>query len=283
MISPLQQVLVHLDFTPASNQRLKLAREVAHQNGAALSVLYATTPMLLALPVSPEGAAGMIEGLQQVDEDRRRQARTAFEEAMRGPGAAASWAETSDTEPIWAFARQALFADLLVLGQHKPDGESAGAVPADFAETVIVGSGRPGLIVPYIGSPAAVGDTVVIAWKPSRESARAVSAAIPLLRRASRVHVLTWQHGDEQEEEAMSGPGLNLDNYLRLHGVTATFHREGAEPQMLGELLLSRLADLEADLLVMGCYGHNRAREWVLGGVTRTVLRGMTVPVLMAH
>jgi nucleotide-binding universal stress UspA family protein len=65
--------------------------------------------------------------------------------------------------------------------------------------------------------------------------------------------------------------------------VDAVWHRHGAEPQALGELLLSRVCDLEADLLVMGCYGHSRAREWVLGGTSRTVLRSMTVPVLMAH
>ena len=76
---------------------------------------------------------------------------------------------------------------------------------------------------------------------------------------------------------------LNLDGYLRLHGVAAQWHHRGEEPAELGELLLSQAFDLGADLLVMGCYGHGRAREWMLGGVSRTVLRSMTLPVLMAH
>jgi nucleotide-binding universal stress UspA family protein len=100
-----------------------------------------------------------------------------------------------------------------------------------------------------------------------------------MLQRARRVHVLSWSGA----EEAVSGQRLDLDGYLKLHGVAATWHREAGEPELLGELLLSRAFDLEADLLVMGCYGHSRAREWVLGGTSRTVLQSMTLPVLMAH
>ncbi len=131
----------------------------------------------------------------------------------------------------------------------------------------------------YAGLPPQVGQTVVIAWKATREAARAVTAAVPLLQRAQRVHIVKWDDG----QEAIEGARLDLAGYLKLRGVEATWHREGPEPDALGEHLLSRAFDLEADLLVMGCYGHNRAREWVLGGTSRTVLESMTLPVLMAH
>lgn len=85
------------------------------------------------------------------------------------------------------------------------------------------------------------------------------------------------------EEPAIGGERLDLRGYLKLHGVEATWHREGEEPEELGQLLLSRTFDLEADLLVMGCYGHSRVREWLLGGTSRVVLQSMTLPVLMAH
>jgi len=99
------------------------------------------------------------------------------------------------------------------------------------------------------------------------------------MQRARKVHILAWG----QEEGGVTG-GLDLDGYLKLRGIEPTWHREAAaEPGFLGELLLSRAFDLEADLLVMGCYGHSRAREWVLGGTSRTILRSMTLPVLMAH
>jgi nucleotide-binding universal stress UspA family protein len=107
-----------------------------------------------------------------------------------------------------------------------------------------------------------------------------VTAALPFLQRAKHVHVLAW--GDAGDP-AVGGHRLDLDGYLQLRGVTPTWHRGGKEPEALGELLLSRVFDLGADLLVMGCYGHGRAREWALGGVSRTLLRSMTLPLLLAH
>ena len=119
-----------------------------------------------------------------------------------------------------------------------------------------------------------------MAWKNTREAAHAVSAALPFLCRSERVHVVAWRDVDEEGE---TNAPLDIEQYLRSHGVTATMHRHQDRPVEVGDALLSMVADVGADLLVMGCYGHSRAREWVLGGVTRTVLGAMTVPVLMAH
>jgi len=191
----------------------------------------------------------------------------------------ATWGEVTDDPVMAAFAQQSLFADLLVLGQHDPAHDATHDVPADFAQTILAASGKPGLIVPYTGDFRPLGGTVVIAWKDTREAARAVAAAIPLLQRAQRVHVLAWG----SQESTVGGVKLDLDTYLQRRGVQAQWHRDGPEPDRMGELLLSRACDLSADLLVMGCYGHSRAREWLLGGTSRTVLRSMTLPVLMSH
>jgi nucleotide-binding universal stress UspA family protein len=145
-------------------------------------------------------------------------------------------------------------------------------VPADFVEAVVIDSGRPAIVVPYAGTFGAIGETVLIAWKPTRESARAVSAALPLLQRAKQVHVAGW---DSEPRD--------LEHFFYHHGIDAVFHREGQAPAHVGEYMLSRAAELGADLLVMGCYGHSRARELVLGGASRTVLESMTLPVLMVH
>jgi nucleotide-binding universal stress UspA family protein len=210
----------------------------------------------------------------------RLQARNAFERSQATPGWPVAWAEVRDDPVMGAFAQQALYADLLVLGQHDPHSKQALGVPSDFAETVMAVSGKPALILPYAGMPPElIGGIVVIAWKATREAAHAVSAAMYLVQRAKRVHVLSWS----DDEELIDGNRLDLNGYLKLRGVEAIWHEQGGEPQALGEALLSRAFDLEADLLVMGCYGHSRAREWVLGGTSRTVLRSMTLPVLMAH
>ena len=102
---------------------------------------------------------------------------------------------------------------------------------------------------------------------------------MPLLQRARQVHVISWGAADE----TVGGAGLDLQSYLGQSGVQAIVHRQDNEPADVGELLLSSAFDLNADLLVMGCYGHSRAREWVLGGASRAVLQSMTMPVLMSH
>lgn len=279
MKTSLTQLLVHLDASAQAAQRLEAACRIAQSHGAAVTGLYAVTPSFVTLPFAPEVGPGVAAALRKIDDELRTRARAAFDRVLAKPGMQAAWAEVGDDPIMGVFAQQALYADLLVLGQHDPASTAATGVPVDFAESVVLASGKPALILPYIGASSSIGDTVVIAWKPTREAARAVSAALPLLQRSRRVHVLSWSGADE----AVSGQRLDLDSYLKLHGVEATWHRQTGQPGLLGEVLLSRAFDLEADLLVMGCYGHSRAREWVLGGTSRTVLQSMTLPVLMAH
>jgi len=281
MKQAITQLLVHLDATVRSAARLQVACSIGKAHGAAVTALYAVTPAVLELPYVPEAGLSVATALADLDVQRRTAARASFDHLYATGAASLSWAQVGDGPILGVFSRQALFADLLVLGQHDPTSAAAG-VPDDFPESVMAMSGKPALVLPYAQSAerTAIGDTVAIAWKPTRESARAVAAAVPLLQRARRVHVLAWP----TEEDDVQGDRLDLDGYLKLRGIEPTWHREGGgEPGSLGEVLLSRACDLGADLLVMGCYGHSRTREWVLGGTSRTVLRSMTLPVLMAH
>lgn len=280
MTETVRQVLVHLDATAAAMHRLHAARRIASERGAAVCALYATMPSFIGLPYSGEMVPSAVAALVEIDNERRAQAHRAFDAACSTPGPIPSWSETGEVPIVNAFVQQAFYADLLVLGQRDPADINATALPADFAESVIIASGKPALVIPYIGWDKPIGDTIAIAWKPTRESARAVSAALPLLQRAGRAHVIAW--GDTGAPEVRGGR-LDLEGYLKLHGVEVTWHRQGPESSSTGELLMSGAFDLDADLLVMGCYGHSRARELVLGGTSRTVLRSMTLPVLMAH
>ena len=149
-------------------------------------------------------------------------------------------------------------------------------VPADFAESVMIDSGRPVLVVPYIGIRDSIGRNIMVAWKEARETARAVSAALPLLKQAEHVHLASGGRAREAGHE-------ELVAHLRRHGIEATPHHYGDEPGDIGAFMLSAAADLDADMMVMGGYGHSRARDWVLGGATRTVLASMSVPVLLSH
>lgn len=281
MNTSLRQVLVHLDAGSGAMHRLRAARQVALAHGAAVRALYATPSTLLAMPYAGDmtASASAAAELVEMDNQQRMRVNAAFEQACAEPGPPATWAEINDGfSVVSAFVEQAFYADLLVLGQHQADDPLAALLPTDFAESVVMASGKPALVLPYIGWKGPVGETVAVAWKPTREAARAVSAALPLMRRARRVHILSWGPAGGAPDG-----GLDLDGYLRLHGIDATWHRGGEEPAAIGELVLSRAFDLGADLLVAGCYGHSRARELVLGGATRTLLRSMTLPVLTAH
>jgi nucleotide-binding universal stress UspA family protein len=275
----LAQLLVHLDASPQAVQRLEVACRLGQLHGAAVGALYAVTPHLVELPFSPEIGPGIAAALRDMDDAQRAGALAAFRQSRLAAEVHATWAEVVDAPVAAGFSQQALYADLLVLGQRDPSQASSSGLPSDFVETVLSVSGKPALILPYVEVAAEIDQNVVIAWKPTREAARAVGAAMPLLQRARSVQVLAWSG----EEEAVGGERLDLNSYLSRHGVGAVWHREGQEPQALGELLLSRACDLNANLLVMGCYGHSRTREWILGGTSRTVLHAMTLPVLMAH
>jgi nucleotide-binding universal stress UspA family protein len=282
MSDPLMQLLVHFDDSPAAVVRLNFARALAAEHGGAVTALYAVTPSLLDVPFAVEAGAAAVTALREIDEQRAAQARQAFEAAIdKTSGVRANWASVEGYPVGTAFHEQALCADLVVLGQRNPSGDNPAGVPFDLIESTLAGSGKPALIVPFCAKKVNAPRDVVIAWKPTREAARAVSAAIPLMAKARSVHVVAWSDGPT---EGVAGSRLDLDSWLRLHGIEPRWHREaGPEPEMVGEALLTRAFDLDADLLVMGCYGHSRTREWILGGASRTILESMTLPVLMAH
>jgi nucleotide-binding universal stress UspA family protein len=279
MDSSLKQLLVHADGSDRCGPRLEAALRLAQAHGARVQALYAAAPSEIAVPADGLSME-LAMRIQELDERRRARARAAFDRSLNVVHANASWGELDMAEALDGFIHQAWFADLVVLGQHEADRPQTNEVPADFVANVVAASGKPALVLPYAGNFARIGYQVVIAWKPSREAAHAVAASLPLLKRASEVHVLTWSPQPEAPDQQ---PGLDLGAYLSSHGVQAQWQWQGPERGPVGEMLLSRCADLQADLLVMGCYSHSRAREWLLGGTSHTMLASMTLPVLMAH
>jgi nucleotide-binding universal stress UspA family protein len=276
----MRSILVHLDASASCAVRLHVARQLAEQHGAAVTALFAVVPGSSGLPTS-FSAAAIASAAQSVDIDGRLHARAALEKVVSIGGPPVTWLESVAEAPRRALSRQALFSDLLVLGKRDPHGPHAEQLPADFAESVVIESGKPALVVPDSAPAAEVGRHIAIAWKPSRECARAVAAALPLLRRAQAVHLLMWQ--DKQTSAPPAHHLGQLAAFLRQHGVRAETHTLGAAPSHIGDAILSEAQRHGADLLVMGCYGRSRARELLLGGASRSVLSAMPLPVLMAH
>lgn len=183
-------------------------------------------------------------------------------------------------------ARLARFADLVVVSQDDPD-ESLPDTAVRLPDYVIMNCARPVLAVPFTPPGANGGDHVLVAWDGSKEAARALGAAVPLLRHARTVTVAALSGtGPETGADELRAQQPDIVGFLGRHGITPRMLVHEAGPgtaQDTGHALLDLAAGLHCDLLVMGCYGHGKLRELCLGGASRTVLADARIPVLLAH
>lgn len=275
-------IIVHLDASRRCAQRVVVAARLAHEYGAHLIGVYAAAARTLPSSAQAEGAPELTEAWRRLYRERASDSVDRFHEEAARAGLAGAEARVAERDPAGATALNALYADLVVLGQRDPDDDLDGlGLPRDFTEQVLERAGGPVLVVPYAGSYPRVGERILVAWNASRTAARAVRDALPFLRRAARVTVVavnpesTGDHGEV--------PGADLALYLARHGVNveaAASHTHDVDP---GSWLISRACDLSIDLLVMGGYGHSRLGEALFGGVTRSILEQMTIPVLLEH
>jgi nucleotide-binding universal stress UspA family protein len=278
-----KDLLVVLDHDAAARGRIDLAAALAERSQAHLVGLYPLptpqTPRHLGY-YDPALLDPFFEELREKAREAADKVRERFEHVTSLRGLSAEWRLISDG-PEADPALHARYVDLTILGQLDPDRGEADTI-RPRPEQVTLASGRPILVVPYAGHFDSVGRRVLVGWNATREAARAVHDAMPLLTAAEVVTVLTI---DPQEGPGGHGelPGADISLHLARHGVKAEIERTVSADLPVGEVLLSRAADLAADLLVMGAYGHSRARELLLGGATRSLLRSMTVPVLMSH
>ncbi len=276
-----KSILVHLDTSDRARARLETALTLARQFGAYLSAVFAVyTPEPTSFYVMA-GTADYFADQQRRRDEKRAALERLFHAELKRADVEGQWivADARANEAVPHYAR---YADLVIAGQTDPDDPET-YVDDSFPDTLVLSAGRPVLLLPYAGMPSAIGTRVLVAWDGSREAARAVADALPLLKRARFVTVESVLRR-RATGAGLAPAGIDVAAYLGRHGIQASFsasaHVAGVDP---GAARLNRAADLHADLLVMGAYGHTRARERVLGGVTRTMLESMTVPVLLSH
>lgn len=275
-----RSLLVHLADDERCGARVDLAAQLAHDFDARLTGLAPTGRVLLSPDLGP-GLLGL-DTMTLLVADLRHQASEraeAFRQQCRRRGATSFEAVVDEDDVRTSLLTRAESADLLVLGQSEPDSQHQSVL-----EEVLMRSPRPTLLVPHAGRFDTIGRHVLVAWDGGRESARAMSDALPLLARADRVQVVhLLGKGDDDGREALLRPRLDaLHGWLMGHGVDAQVRVEATGIDA-GNALLSMAADQGVDLLVTGAYGHSRWSERMLGGATRTLLQSMTVPVLMSH
>lgn len=270
-------LLVPVDPRPRSLRSLEIAGKIADQWDSHVIGLYVKPPMYL--PAGIEAGAETLAELQQKTlAELVAEARARFDAGVKAAGIARSEFRADEGDIAEVVALHARYADLVIVNQTDPESD----VRTNFADAVLMWVGRPVLVVPYTGQFKTLGERVLVAWNASREAARAVTDALPFLQRAQQVVVLSIA-GKRAASEFGGTPGADVAVYLARHGVKTEVAPTVAVDLNAGEEILSRAFDYGADLIVMGAYGHSRAREIVLGGATRTVLKSMTVPVLMSH
>jgi len=279
-----RSLLVHLDSQPQAEARVAQALALTRALDCHLVGLAPTG--LLDMPIAPEAAASLGEFSALAAElllQQAQQAALQFRTACAGAGLPSFEALTDTADVARSLVRHAHCSDLVLLSQPDPASPGHGRARA-MVEQVILYSARPTLLLPYtakVGDAPLPGGRALVAWDDSREAARALADALPLLRRAEQVQVLSWRESENTLDDMR--PRLDaLQQWLAWQGVTAET-REEVSSIGVAESLLSRAADYGADLIVMGAYGHTRWTERVLGGATRGLLQSMTVPVLMSH
>ncbi|RJG06812.1 universal stress protein [Noviherbaspirillum cavernae] len=276
-------VLVHVDESEHASERIKLAATVAmaenaHLIGTAMTGAsrYLQRAKMLA-DVGPNFRIHLDLLRQRADRGLEE-----FEAVAQKVGIPSFEKRLVDDEAGGGVCLQARYCDLVVIGQMDPDEISPIVMP-DFPQYVVLHSGRPVLITPYAGRFDNIGSRVLIAWDASMAATRTITNAIPLLKRAQIVEVALFNPDEQLPTSAQGGvPGADIALYLARHGIKVDVTQRSTDAE-IGHALLALAAELHCDLIVMGGYGHSRFREILLGGVTRTVLERMTVPVLMSH
>jgi nucleotide-binding universal stress UspA family protein len=262
------------DFDPARNFAISLAKELdLHVLGTAFALV----------PVYPATTPMEIFGVDYVNAYRRENEVAAkrvidhYARAAKDLGVVKSATRVVQSPVAEAgreFAKIARHFDLAILNQPKPK-EWEGEL---IVETTLFESGRPIVAVPYIYSGSVKLNHITVCWDGSRAAARAIADAMPLLQRSRNVDILTVRTDGDGDFSA-----ADIEGHLARHGISAAGLSIRSEMGEEGNTILNHAADAGTNLIVMGGYGHNRFREFILGGVTRVLLQSMTAPVLMSH
>ncbi|WP_217618023.1 universal stress protein [Achromobacter sp. GbtcB20] len=276
-----RRITVHLDHGFDCTRRTALALGLAKRHKAELVGVYASS----APPQYYYGESVMMSRTLNIMKNLQAQNRGAVQNAFLEAAAAAdvpAVVRAGESSPSATVALHGRASDLLIVSQQNRDDVEA-AHENEFVEQTLLTAGRPVMVLPSSGDFPVVGERVLLCWDGSREAARALANAAPLLQGASHVVVLTMDEG-AATRNVESIPFEDLASYCVAHGIPAPDHvRRDIKGVGVGSTILNAAADYSADLIVMGAYGHSKFREWAMGGATASILKSMTVPIMFSH
>jgi nucleotide-binding universal stress UspA family protein len=272
-------ILVHADSDRDSTPRIALAADLARRFEATLIGVTAGLPRL-PIEIYNAGLGTIAVGPDYTELDREHleaefgKAEAAFGRATKGSGLETGWRAIFGP-PSEAIAAVAITADLVVVGPG--DRSLLGNLGAASAGDIVLRTGRPVLVVPD-NADRATAKTIVVAWKDTAEAQRAIADALPFMKQAESVVLVSVSEG--------STPPAGLPDavaFLLRHGIAAKSELVDSKGAAAGDVILAFARRAQADLVVAGAYGHSRFREWAFGGVTRALLMQSPIPVLFSH
>ena len=275
----LVRLLLPVDQHGTTEACAAAAFALAQRFGTLLEILYACPPAWQRLPYSSELGPYAVQELIEVERKQaavaKRGAKTWCEKQAKAHAKVKVEFAAVEGLVTSLVAHHARMADLSVVPSI---GEEDAPFWTDVRDGALFQSGRPMLVVPP-EAPSQPAGTVVVAWKDTPEAVRAVAAAAPFLGKAKRVRLVAVAEDGESEETSLKA----MADYLTRSGLDVHSTRVSQERRDIGEILVQEAAKEKGAMLVMGAYGHWRLRERIFGGVTQSVLRHTTVPVLMMH
>jgi len=274
----LDRILVHYDGTPRGDRALSAALKLAQAQDAHLIGCAIRLEPQMPTYLAGQIPANLVENLMEQEQERTDGLKAAFhEEAAKAGWDARSEFVVMQGDPVRALASAGRGCDLLIVGQTEPGKVNEG--DEELIGDLVLSAGRPVLAIPYTGKNDNVGQNALVCWTDTAEAARASADALPLLGAASSVTVLTISG----KTPGADVPGDGAAHYFAAKGIKAEAHNSVMPDLDAGTAILNEAADIGADLIVMGAYGHSKLRESILGGATRTVMEQMTAPVLFSH
>lgn len=274
----MKDLLVNLSIAPATDPAIDCAISLADAFGAHVTATAFAYDPIVAVSVMGGMPTDFLEAQRAESERAAEEARGRFEQAAKlaGVPAESHLFSTGVAGAADQFSRMARRFDLSIILQPEAD---VGGPEEVIIESAMFQSGRPVIVVPYIHKGGLKTDRIMVCWDGGRAAARAIADALPLLARARQVEVVMVTGEEGKRDEV---PGADIGRHLARHGLNVDVKRIVAEGNVQ-ETLLSYASDMDAEMIVMGGYGHSRLREFILGGVTRSMLASMTVPCFISH
>ena len=276
----IKDIVCLLDIdTDLTTAPIQIASELAEKLNAHLTgispLVEPVVPALMVQPVPDQ----YISDARNRSEEKAHSALERFAEYADRAGVAFE-TRLMDVTPggLDTFVNHTRMCDLVIVGQNNPDRPEP--LRTDLIEAALFDSGRPIMMVPYVGAEAFAAKKVMVAWDGSKTAARAIHAAMPILELAEEVQVVMVE---AKKLHLPGDPGADLAVYLSRHGVKVSVEKVPAPASGVADAMLNHISDNQIDMVVMGGYGHSRVREFILGGATRGMLQSMTVPCIMAH